>query len=115
MATGPLCKLWISESVVIWRRTGAFLECLTPTSPKDVQVTEVSGALGAELLCFPQKDFRSTPHALNGDYSLYSQAPTTLATMISIRPTMTPTTNRRLGNNPNGIWPRVGSAYPTTQ
>src|SRR6266404_9485338 len=51
----------------------------------------------------------------SGDYSLYSQAPARLATMISTRPTMPPTTNRRFGNNPNGIWPRVGSAYPTTQ
>jgi glutaredoxin len=65
--------------------------------------------------CFPRTGFLNTPYALNSDYSLYNQAPTTLATMISTKPTMLPMTNRRFGNNPNGICPRVGSAYPTTQ
>src|SRR6266481_8553726 len=65
--------------------------------------------------CFPRPGFLSTPYALNSDYSLYNQPPTTLATMISAKPTMLPMTNRRFGNNPNGICPRVGSAYPTTQ
>jgi hypothetical protein len=59
--------------------------------------------------------FLPTLQPVNGDYSLYSQAPATLPTTISTKPTMHPMTRRRLGNNPNGIWPRVGSAYPTTQ
>jgi hypothetical protein len=50
-----------------------------------------------------------------GNHSLYNQAPTMLATTISTKPTILPMTNRRFGNNPTGIWPRVGSAYPITQ
>src|SRR5467141_274515 len=81
-------------------------------------VTEVSGALGAEPLCFPRTGFLSTLHELNGDHSLYNQAPTTLAAMISSKRTMHPITNRCFGNNPSGIWPRywvVGYALPYRQ
>jgi hypothetical protein len=68
--------------------------------------------LDYELSCCCAEEIRK---AFSCDYSLYSQAPTRLATMTSTRPTPAPTTNRRFGNNPNGIWPRIGSAYPTTQ
>jgi uncharacterized protein YbjT (DUF2867 family) len=80
-----------------------------------LDVTDVLGALEREASLFLFKT--AFFHIATGDRdsSLYSQAPATLPTTISTKPTMLPMTRSRLGNNPNGNWPRIGSAYPTTQ